>query len=97
MNKKDLLIAFCKKNDYMFNEIPFVDMTKGEYFQLIFPTPDENKINSMTEVNYLIDFLENMILDIEKNNNKKFNSNVYFIKDSNLVFGGWKQLIQIGS
>lgn len=96
MTKKDLVIALCKKNDYAFNEIPFVDMTRGEYFQLIFPTPDENKINSMTEVNHLINFLENLIEDSEKNNDKKFNSNLYLIKDSNLVFGGWKHLAEVG-
>ena len=96
MTKKDLVIALCKKNDFAFSEIPFVDMTRGEYFQLVFPTPDENKINSMVEVNHLIDFLENLILDAEKNNNKKFNSNIYIIKDSNLVFGGWKQLLEVG-
>jgi hypothetical protein len=92
MTKKDLIIALCKKNDYEFEEIPFLDMTRYEYFQLIFPTPDENKINSMNEVNYLIDYIENLILDAEKENNKKFNSNLYMIKDSNLFFGGWKQL-----
>jgi hypothetical protein len=96
MTKKDLLVALCKKNDYAFNEIPFVDMTRGEYFQISFPTPDENKINSMVEVNHLINFLENLINDIEINNDKKFNSNLYLIKDSNLVFGGWKQLVEIG-
>lgn len=92
MTKKDLIIAFCKKNDYAFSEIPFVDMTRGEYFQLAFPTPDENKINSMNEVNYLIDYIENLILEAEKNSKKKFSSNIYMIKDSSLVFGGWKEL-----
>lgn len=96
MTKKDLIIALCKKNDYAFSEIPFVDMTRGEYFQLVFPTPDENKINSMAEVNHLIDFLENLIDDTEKSNDKKFNSNLYLIKDSNLVFGGWKRLAEVG-
>ena len=96
MTKKDLLIALCKKNDYAFNEIPFLDMTRGEYFQLAFPTPDENKINSMNEVNHLINFLENLIIETEKNNNKKFDSNLYLLKGSNLVFGGWKQLAEVG-
>ena len=50
----------------------------------------------MVEVNHLINFLENLINDIEINNDKKFNSNLYLIKDSSLVFGGWKQLVEIG-
>lgn len=95
MTKKDLLIALCKKNDYDYEEVSFIDMTKGEYFQLAFPTPDENKINSMNEVNYLIDYIENLILEAEKENDKRFNSNLYLIKNSNLVFGGWKQLEKI--
>lgn len=96
MTKKDLIIAFCKKNDFGFNEIPSLDITRGEYFQLIFPTPDENKINSMEEVNHLIDFIETIISDVEKQNNKKFNSNIYMIKESNIVFGGWRELAEIG-
>jgi hypothetical protein len=92
MNKKDLLLAFCKKNGYDFSEVSHLDMTSGDYFQLIFPTPDENKINSMNEVNYLIDYLENLILDAEKEYQKRFDSNVLMIVDSNLVFCGWKKL-----
>jgi hypothetical protein len=91
MNKKELIIALCKKNDYTFNEVSMIDITHGEYFQLAFPTPDENKINSMNEVNYLIDFLENLILESEKEVDKKFNSEIFMIEDSKLVFGGWKQ------
>jgi hypothetical protein len=96
MNKKELMIAFCKKNDYDFNEVSMIDITHGEYFQLIFPTPDENKINSMNEVNYLIDFLENLILEAEKEFNKKFNSEIFMIDDSKLIFGGWKQKATAG-
>jgi hypothetical protein len=91
MNKKDLIVALCKKNDYVFNEVSMIDMTHSEYFQLVFPTPDEEKINSMNEVNYLIDFLENLILETEKEFDKKFNSEIYLISDSKLIFGGWKQ------
>lgn len=95
MTKKDLMIAFCKKNDYDFNEVTMLDVTHGEYFQIVFPTPDENKINSMNEVNYLIDFIENLIIDAEKEFDKKFNSEIYVIEDSKLIFGGWKQKIQL--
>jgi hypothetical protein len=50
----------------------------------------------MNEVNYLIDFLENLILEAEKEFNKKFNSEIFMIDDSKLIFGGWKQKATAG-
>lgn len=95
MTKKDLLIALCKKNDYYFEEVPFIDVTKGEYFQIVFSSPDEDSIRSMTDVNKLTDFIELLIDDAEKNYKKRFNERILMIEDSLLVFGEWKQLEKV--
>lgn len=95
MNKKDLILTLCKKNDYEFYEVEFLDITKNEFFQIAFNSPDEEKINSMNDVNKIVNFIEMIIDESEKLNKKKFNDRILMIKDSLLFFGEWKQLEKV--
>ena len=95
MNKKDLIVALCKKNDFDFIEPEFLDITKNEYFQIAFNSPDEEKINSMNDVNKFVNFIEMIIDESEKIYKKKFNDRIFMIKDSLLVFGEWKELEKV--
>ena len=95
MTKKDLIVALCKKNDYEFSEIELLDFTRGEYFQIPFSIPDEEEINSMNDVNKIVNGIELLIDESETNNKKKFNDHILMIKDSLLVFGEWKRLEKV--
>lgn len=95
MNKKDLIITLCKKNDYEFIELDLLDVTKNEFFQIPFNSPDENEINNMNDVNKAVNFIEMIIDESEKINKKKFNDRIFMIKNSLLVFGEWKQLEKV--